>query len=44
MKEPFSGSWEGVCQWVVPLMEWQTSQETPARAIPESPAVPGPLI
>ena len=33
MREPFSGSWDGVCQWVVPLTEWQMSQETPARAM-----------
>jgi len=31
MKELFSGSWVGVCQWVTPFMEWQMSQETLAR-------------
>ncbi len=44
MNEPFSGSWLGVCQWVVPTIEWQMSQETPAMAIGLSPLSPGPLI
>lgn len=44
IREPFSGSWEGVCQWVTPLTEWQISQETPARATGHKPEKPGLLM